>query len=276
MSSNEVTLASSIRANLLSNQQTQKLIDITTNRLSTGRKVNSPLDNVGAFFASQSLTTRSKELDRLLDGMGQAIQNLKAVDSAIASITSVLEQMQAIARDALEQAGASGGAPADQAALESSYNSLRTQLDQLSADSVYRGINLLRGSVLTVVFNEDATSNLTITGVDFTVAGDLAISSADFSDATTAQGAIDEITAAIDLVRGQGRVISSNLTVIQIRQGFTQNMINILKEGSDKLTLADMNEEGANLVALQTRQQLGTTALSLAAQSQQSVLRLFN
>lgn len=273
---NEVVLSASIRSNLLTNQNTQRLLDVTTFRLATGKKVNSALDDVNAFFAAQSLSTRASDIGNLLDGIGQGIQTLKAADAGLTAMRSLIEQMQSIAQEAKEQAVASGGAPANQAEFEATFNSLRSQIDRMAADAGYRGINLLNGSTLTITFNEDGSSTLSVPGVDFTTAGDLAISAADFSDETTADAAIAELSAALTLVRGQSRAIGANLTTITTRQNFTAELINILKEGADKLTLADTNEEGAKLVALQTRQQLGTTALSLAAQAQQSVLRLFS
>jgi flagellin len=273
---NEVTLSASLRSNLLTNQLTQRLIDQTTFRLATGKKVNSALDDVNAFFAAQSLSTRASDISRLLDGIGQGIQTLKAADAGLSAMTKIIEQMQAIAREAKEQAIASGGAPPNQATLEASFDGLRTQIDQLARDAGYRGINLLNGSTLTITFNETGSSTLSVPGVDFTVGGDLAVDPADFTDETAADTVIAQLDAALTLVRGRGGAISSSLTTIQARQNFTAELINILKEGSDKLTLADSNEEGAKLVALQTRQQLGTTALSLAAQSQQAVLRLFS
>lgn len=275
MATGDVALSLAIRQNLLSNKATARQIEETSIRLGSGRKVNSALDNVSSFFGARALNTRAGDLSRIQDAMGQAIQTLKATDQALSAATSVIEQMQAIAREAFEQAGASGGAPADQASLVASFNELRTQLDNLTNDAGYRGVNLLRGSDLTVTFNEGGTSTLTISGVDFTAAADLDITAATFTNAAGAQTTLDELSDALDLVRGQSRVFSTNLTVIQTRQAFTENLINTLREGSDKLTLADSDEEGANLVALQTRQQLGVAALSLAAQSQQSVLRLF-
>ena len=273
----EVTLTAALRTNLLSLQRTQSLLDLTQNRLATGKKVNSALDNANAFFASQSLTNRANDLSRLLDGIGQGVQVLKAADQGITSITSFLEQMQAVAQEALDQANAAGGgtfAPVDEVTLEASYDELITQLDSIAGDSGYRGTNLLDSGDLTVTFNEDGSSTLTVSGVDFTTTG-LSISAADFSDATQAQAALTEISAALTTVRGQARSFGTNLNIIQTREGFTRSLINTLKEGSDKLVLADNNEEGAKLLSLQTAQQLGITSLSLASQAQQSVLRLF-
>lgn len=274
----DVTLTAALRTNLLSLQGTQKLMDQTQLRLATGKKVNSALDNANSFFASQSLTNRSNDLTRLLDGIGQGIQTIKAADQGITTMTGFLEQMQAVAQEALDQANAAGtgNAPADRTSLEASYNELITQLDSVAADAGYRGTNLLADGSLSVTFNEDGSSSLTVTGVNFTSDNDLAITDGTvFADATAAQDALDEISAALDLARATARSLGTNLNIMQTREDFTQNMINTLKEGSDKLTLADNNEEGAKLLALQTQQQLGVTSLSLASQAQQSVLSLF-
>jgi flagellin len=273
--SKEVTLTAALRTNLLSLQGTQRLLDSTQLRLATGKKVNGALDNANAFFASQSLTNRANDLSRLLDGIGQGIQVLKAADEGIKTQTAFLEQMQAVAQEALDQANAADGEPVDRTTLEASYDELIAQVDFIAADAGYRGTNLLNNGSLTVNFNEDSTSFLTVAGVDFTTGADLAISAASFADATEAQAALDEITEALTLVRAQARSFGTNLNIIQTRQDFTENLINTLKEGSDKLVLADSNEEGAKLLALQTQQQLGITSLSLASQAQQAVLRLF-
>lgn len=169
----------------------------------------------------------------------------------------------------------SGGAANSRLAeLQENYNSLRNQIDLVVADSGYAGVNLLSGGDLTTFFNEDRTSSLTTQGVDFTAAG-LGVAEADFSSLETINESVAQVRDALLTLRNFGNSLSNNLTIIQNRQDFTSQTINTLKAGADDLTLADQNEEGANLLALQTRQQLGVTALSLAAQSQQSVLRLF-
>lgn len=286
----DVTLTAALRSNLLSLQNVQKNLDITQQRLATGKKVNSALDNAGNFFASQSVSFRANDLSGRLDGIGQAIQVLKAADNGITSQTSTLEQMRAIAQEALDQANAAGGGtfgPADQTSLQNDYNELRSQFSSYTNDAGYRGTNLLDGGNLKVTFNEDGTDTLNITGVDYDVAGagaggatgDLTIAQAtganDFGDATKIQARIDELDKAISSLRNQSRTFGTNLTTLQTRQDFTNNIINTLKEGSDKLTLADQNEEGAKLLSLQTAQSLGVTSLSLASQAQQSILRLF-
>jgi flagellin-like hook-associated protein FlgL len=274
--SKEVTLTAALRTNLLSLQGTQRLLDQTQLRLATGKKVNSALDNANAFFASQSLTNRSNDLSRLLDGIGQSVQVLKAADEGIKAITNFLEQAQAVAQEALDQANANGGVPVDQVSLQNSFNELRDQIDFAAADSGYRGTNLLDSGTLTVNFNEDASSSLTVTGVDFSSGGfTTPIGAADFSSVANIEASLTAIQEALTEVRAQARSFGTNLNIIQTREDFTRNLINTLKEGSDKLVLADSNEEGAKLLSLQTQQQLGITSLSLASQAQQAVLRLF-
>ncbi|GAA6210936.1 DUF1522 domain-containing protein [Hyphomicrobiales bacterium 4NK60-0047b] len=164
----------------------------------------------------------------------------------------------------------------DRTAFATQFNELRTQIDQLAADASFNGINLLTSDSLTVTFNEDATSSLSVSGVDFDANG-LGISSATdtFQTDASINAAVADLNSATDTLRSQASKFGSNLSVVETRQDFTKNLINVLETGAANLTLADTNEEGANLLALQTRQQLSSTALSLASQADQNVLRLF-
>jgi flagellin len=159
-------------------------------------------------------------------------------------------------------------------ALAADYNVLREQIDALVQDAQYRGVNLLRGDNLTTFFNEDSSNLLVTEGANFTSLG-LGLNQAQFRSLTDIEATASEAFEALNTVRAFGSSLANNLSIIQTRQVFTQETINTLKAGAAELTDADPNEEGANLLALQTRQQLGVTALSLASQSQQSVLRLF-
>ncbi|MEM1285722.1 MAG: flagellin, partial [Pseudomonadota bacterium] len=159
----------------------------------------------------------------------------------------------------------------------SQFNEIIGQIDELAEDASFNGINLLNGDDLEVVFNEDGSSSLEITGVTFDSAG-LGLS----SQATTAfdtneaiETVLGSLDGAISSLRSQASEFGSNLSIVETREDFTNNMINTLETGAANLTLADTNEEGANLLALQTRQQLSSTALSLASQADQNVLRLF-
>lgn len=156
------------------------------------------------------------------------------------------------------------------------FDELRSQIDQLANDASYNGVNLLAGDSLTVTFNEDGTSSLGISGVTFSSSG-LGIDAAEnnFQLDTNINAALTDLKSATDTLRSQASQFGNNLSVVETRQDFTKELINVLETGAANLTLADTNEEGANLLALQTRQQLSSTALSLASQADQNVLRLF-
>lgn len=159
------------------------------------------------------------------------------------------------------------------ASLQTSYNSILTQIDNMATDSGYKGVNLLASATLTVKFE---TGTLAVTGFDGSSTGaDLGLSSASWANPAAAAGSVTELEGALGTLRSKSSAMSANLSIITTRQSFSSDMINTLTEGSGKLTLADTNEEGANMLMLQTRQSLSTTALSLASQAAQSVLRLF-
>ncbi|HET9904776.1 MAG TPA: flagellin [Xanthobacteraceae bacterium] len=160
---------------------------------------------------------------------------------------------------------------------QSQYNEILTQIDALTKDSVYNGINLLAGDQLKVVFNERGTSSITIMGVKFDSInlGLNQITGTGFQANVNIDATLEQIDAALVTLRTQASNFGATLTTVQTRQDFIRNLTIILRSGSDELVLADTNEEGANMLALQTRQQLSTTALSLSAQADQAVLRLF-
>ena len=157
------------------------------------------------------------------------------------------------------------------------YNDILGQIDQLAKDSGYKGINLLGGTdqSLTVIFNEDRSSSLTIQGVDGSTKGLNISRVTDWGSNNAVDISISEVESAVNELRNMASEFGNNYSIVQNREDFTENLINVLEEGSDKLTLADMNEESANMLALQTRQQLGINSLSLASQAAQAVLKLF-
>lgn len=375
----DVVLSSALRSNLTSLQNTASLLSQTQERLSTGLKVNSAIDNPTAFFTAAGLNNRANDLAALSDNIGQAVDTLKAADDGIKAITTLVENLKSTASTALttkvtassitssgsvtgtanvsQTAGvdagdiftvqvgtaaavavtvgasttavsaivaavngltgvtasitsegklkvegtngkdltitdttgstaatlgvagtATNGVNRDSAVAD--FNTLRTQIDQLAADSSFKGVNLLQaGNDLTVNFNEDQSSNLTIASrlLD-TSSGGLNIAAAteaDFGTDSNIEASLASLDAAVSTLRQQSASFGNNLSIVENRQDFTKNLINTLETGAGKLTLADTNVEGANLLALQTRQSLGTTTLSLASQSDQNVLRLF-
>ncbi len=164
--------------------------------------------------------------------------------------------------------------------LVTTFNQLRDQLDKTAFDSSYNGNNLLTGDALKLVFNEGGTSTLTIqstsaTGINNTQLGIGSATIQGFQDNSLLDNLANTLHNALNTVASQASAFGSNLSIVQNRQDFTNAMINTLTTGADSLTLADTNLEGANMLALQTRQQLSTTALSLANQANQAVLRLF-
>lgn len=165
---------------------------------------------------------------------------------------------------------------ATRTSLAQQFDALRTQIDQLARDSGYNGTNLLDSGTLRVSFNETNTASITISGVRFSASGlGIAASTNNFQTDTDISSALDNLTTSLTTLRAQASTFGSNLAVVQTRQDFTKSLIDTLNTGADGLVLADQNEEAAKLVTLNTRQQLANTALSLANQSQQGVLRLF-
>jgi flagellin len=379
--SGDIVLSAGVRSNLLALQNTANLMAQTQQRLSTGKKVNSALDNPINFFTAASLNNRAGDLSNLLDSVGNAVKTLEAADNGIKSIKQLVESSQASARQALQSSpttarytGTVSGlsatttpSPAFTAAntitvndgattatfaaagnatdtvqgfldavnntpnlkvkasltsdgrilLEATganqiviggtttvaekaqfglvagttaagtlstarsnfaaqYNTLLTQIDKLAQDASFNGVDLIYGNSLKVVFNEQSTSSLAIAGVKLDSAGlGLGAAGSSFQTDYDINAAMTQLQNAIGTLQSQASTFGSNLSVVQFRQDFMKAMINTLKTGADNLTLADTNEEGANMLALQTRQSLSTTALSLAAQASQNVLKLF-
>ena len=372
----DISLTASMRSNLLALQNTQSFMDMTQERLSTGKKVNSAIDNPSSYYTAQSLTNRAGDLEALLDSMGQGIQTIKAANEGIESITSFVEQAKAVANTARDttvstEVRATGtyvplaqddtvtvkvgdktftytatGAVADIDALVDAlngdtvsgldaaladanltfanddsdgndhlvlqaldpdepvaktvitlsggglemsgtinpnardtyveqFNTILEQIDQLANDASYKGVNLLKKDDLKVVFNEDRSSFWEVKGDNATSAGLELTKQTNWDTNTAVDQVITSVDAAISKLRDMATKFGNNYSIVQTRQDFTENLVNVLEEGSDNLILADMNEESANMLALQTRQQLGTNSLSLASQAAQSVLRLF-
>jgi flagellin-like hook-associated protein FlgL len=270
----DISLSAGVRSNLLQLQQTSDLITQTQIRLATGKRVNSALDNAINYFTAQSLTVRANDLNSLLDSMSNGINTIQTANNGISAITKLVQSAQALASQARQTTDTS-----TRATLAGQFDALLTQIGQLAGDSGFNGINLLAGDTLTLTLNETNTSSVTVAGVDYTNASaaplSIAASANNWAATTDIDTATTDLTAALTTLRSESQSLSSSLSTVQIRQEFTKAMINTLRVGSDQLTLADPNEEGANLLALQTRQQLSTTALSLAAQADQNVLRLF-
>ncbi len=294
----DITLSSATRTNLLSLQNTSNLIGQTQQRLATGLKVNSALDDALAFFKARNLNSRASDLSAIKDQIQGGVSVITAAVQGLESMESVLKQMKAIAQSAI-----SAPESMTRAKLASQFNELRTQVDGIAFDSSFNGVNLLKNSPghfvggadqLTVKFNErtdpkavnqlivsglkasDYTSIMAISATATGAAGGANVWGQTGTKAITAiTAAISAIDSALVTVRQASQQFGTNASMLQIRADFTTNLINTLKGGASELVNADLNEESANLLSLQTRQQLGTISLSIAQRSEQSILRLF-
>jgi flagellin len=374
MAFNDISLTAGMRSNLTSLQSTVSLLNRTQERLSSGKKVNTALDNPVNFFASQALNNRAADLAGYKDGMANAVQTIKAANEGITSITTLINSAKSLASSVIGKPAASGyqtetvtlagvalgdqitvdgssftavatGASATQfnlgatdalsamnlaqqinssaarpkavaasavngsmisltsattnileadvavssatkfaetmvaanserSQLVAQYNSLLTQISTIANDASFQGQNMLSVSTMTVDFGNG--HSLSVSGFDASATG-LALTNAQANWAADANATADtaKLDAALTTLRTQSTNLSNNLSVISARQDFSTKLGLVLTTGADNLTLADANEEGANMLMLQTRQSLSTTALSLSAQAAQSVLKLF-
>lgn len=305
----DITLTSASRSNLLSLQNTQDMVNRTQNRLSTGKSVNSVIDDALKYFQSKSLSDRAADLSARKDSIGQGVNALKTVVETTDKLEKLVNQMKGILNSARSATKVQRGEFSDQ------LRTLAVQMEKLVQDTSYNGLNLLNSSAssLTVYFSEKSDSKLKVDGVDLTInqlfqktdgsgphnASSIATSTGSalltgtlnltqmLSQYSLSQASIlasfnerldlaaVRLDKTIENVRAKAASFGNSVAILQVRLDFTENYTNILNEGADKLTLADLNEEGANLLALQTRQQLGVQALSFAGQSEQAVLGLF-
>lgn len=269
---NDITLSSATRSNLLMLRENASMFGATQERLATGRKVNNALDDAMKYFASEVHNRNARELDSVKSEMNEASTLLKITDKAIASAIKVLDQMRGLAKSY-------ASADADnQASIVASINTLSTELGKLLDDASYNGKN-----ILTTATSATAISiRLNTTTAVMDVAGQAAdafltftnnpTTGADFAAGGTG---LAEIETALSKFKASASEVSSTYSLVSIRLDFTSNLIMNFKDGASMLTEADVNEEGANLLALQTRNQLGVSGLSLASQQAQAVLKLF-
>jgi len=409
-----IVLSAAVRQNLLSLQDTAALLSTTQNRLASGKKVNTALDNPTNFFTAQGLDNRASDINNLLDAIGNGVQVLQAANTGLTSLQKLVDTAKSIASQVLQtttgytqKASATSLAPtgagplgtigtaadltnggtnslngktfiftpatgaattitvsstvaagnvnsiaafntaltnaglgltatlasdgsitltsvndnasqsltagttaaantiaisgtdtatlvtppggvagqplADpnsqttRASLVTQYNNIIAQITTTSQDASFNGINLLFGDDLKLTFNETGKSTLSIPGVTYDAAGlglGPLVAGKDFLDNSSANAVIAKVSAASDQLRSEASSLGSNLSIVQIRQDFAKNLINVLQTGSANLTLADSNEEAANSQALSTRQSIAVSALALSNQSQASVLQL--
>jgi len=294
----DIALSSATRLNILSLQRTQTSVDATQTRLSTGLKVNSAIDDAVAFFTARNLNSRAGDLSVIKDTISSGVGVVTTAVQGLEAIEELLQQMQALAQSAISATDAD-----TRAKLASQFNELRSQVDNIAEDASFDGINLLKNGTgafvggadeLTVTFNEQteaaALNQVVVEGLAAAVYQDIVGTAAVATGAlgnttvwgqtgtaavTAINAAITALDSALTTLRTSAQQFGNNASLLQVRMDFTQNMINSLSAGAAVLVNADLNEESANLLSLQTRQQLGTISLAIAQRSEQSIFRLF-
>jgi flagellin len=265
-----VALSNGLRNSLNALSSLDTDITRTTNRLATGKKVSSALDNAATFFQARGFNQKAASLANVADGIATSLKTVEVANKTLDSIDKTLGAIKGL----LVQAQATSGTA--QTDLVAQANTLRTKLDDFTKDASFNGVNLLKATPdsLTTTFDAENATNLVTAGADFTIAGtNLALGTAFTVGALAAN--ITSVGTAVDKTRTQAAGFASTASLIQIRQDFNKFRASSLNAASDALTNADMNEEGTALSALQTRQQLAVTSLSLANRSDQAILRLF-
>ena len=267
---NDITLSGGMRSDLVQLQLVTALQARTTERLATGKRVNSATDDPSAFFAAQDHLSHAGDLAARKADMGEALKGITSANAGITAITSLIEQAKGLVTSARSSTTAA------RATLATQFDALRTQIDQLAGDAGYKGKNFLAGDSLAVSFNENGSSTLTVTGFDASTTGlSVAAAAGNWASAANLDTANTELDAALSSLRSNAATLSSNNSIISSRNDFVTAMVNNLTAGANDLTASDPNEESANMLALQTRQQLGVATLGLANTSAQAILRLF-
>jgi flagellin-like hook-associated protein FlgL len=308
----DVTLTAASRANLLALQNTQTMVDRTNNRLATGQAVASPVDDAVKYFQAKSLQDRADDLVQRKDKIDQGVSALKVTINATSQATQLIKNMKGIldsSRSASQVQRASSTKQLQQLMYQveklirdASYQGLNLLASSSSTLTVYFSdkndaklkvdgttlvaSSLYRGSQLSVKLG----INISVGGLQGSQYTLIEVSKLGFSKLsgyTISQASVqNKLNSVINLainrldntvanIQAQASNFGTSLSILQTRLDFTKDFVNSLKEGAGKLTLADTNEEGANLLALQTRQQLGVKTLSFAGQSEQAVLQLF-
>jgi len=294
MSSN-IVLGLATRQNLLALQDINSNITTAQSHLATGLKVASAIDDAVKFFQSQSLLTRANDISLRKDTIDQGISSVTTAVNASQNVVSILQQLQGLLNTAKTQT------KNQRTATQTQFDSLSKQLNNLVNDASYQGLNLVNStaSVLSLQFSISSTSTLKIHGFNQLVsklvtaqtvskashlasflvtAGFAAISNAASLGGGTSRldKAFNTLQTAVFSAQAQAQALGGNVTFLQTRLSFSSSYIATLQGGSDKLIIADVNQESTNLVTLQTRQQLSIQSLSIATQSEQAVLRLFH
>ncbi len=271
----EITLTASTRANLLTTQRTDVLSARTNRRLATGLRVNRPTDRPIIYFLAKALSDQAGDLLTIKSYIDQSLSLVGSSLSGVSAMTGLVQQMKAAASGATDQSAA---ARAEQAAQ---FDTILSQLDSLVADVRYDGVNLLDSAPdnFEVLLNPDGSSSMTISGVASDSAS-LGIGTAagtynNFATDADVEAAIFGLEQAFQTLRSTAAELGGNASVLNTRLDFTQELANTLQSGAGRLTGADLNEEAANMLALNISRQMALTGLNLVSRNSQAILQLF-
>lgn len=262
-----VNLSSSARTGLAALRSVAEQMEVTQKRLATGKAVNSPIDNASKFFTASKMDGRAAAIDSLFDGISNAQTTLKAASEGIKGIQNIIKQARSLTGQALATSDTTA-----RAALSAQYTALAGEVSRIVADSEVNGVNLLTAAgKLTVVLDESGASKVELTGDDVPDLGTPASDWASEANIQTSVTALDDATTGLETLAAS---FGSGQALISVRKDFNTALSNLLKSGSNDLTAADMDQEAANLMALQTRQQMASTALSIMQSTESTALRL--
>ncbi|MBI2239418.1 MAG: hypothetical protein HYU59_01290 [Magnetospirillum gryphiswaldense] len=267
----QINLTATARASLTTQQSLAASTAKHSQNLSTGKKVSRVTDDAVAFYAARALTERSSDLGAVKDSVGQGISTINAAQVGADSVKTLVGQLKGLATAALSTTDAT-----ERASLASQYNQTLGQVDSLVQDASYGGINLLSSSSssLTVSLGKSSGDSLTVSPQDLGSSSlGLSAVAADGSDFST--GTLAALDSAAQTVNSAQANLGANVSALTIRAEAAQSQANIATEGAAKLTEANLNEEGASLLAAQTRSQLARVGQSVSQQQQSALLTLF-
>ncbi|MGE0255740.1 MAG: flagellin [Alphaproteobacteria bacterium] len=271
----DITLNPAVRSQLLALRHTAQLIAGAETRLTTGRRINGPADNPGAWMQARELTARAETQSSVRDEIDQARTALVAALDGVAAVQTLVEQMKSLAL----QAKASGSG-SERAALATQFNDLRTQIDALLNDATYNGTTVVgdgAGSI-TIRISDDGSKTHTVQGVDLTTdsaAADIDAPTASWVTSIQIDASIADVDAALSAYKLQAQIIGSDAAYLQTRIDFLDDISDTLRGGADKLTLSDPNEDAMQLTSLELRYDLAVQALRQSSQREQRIFNLF-
>jgi flagellin len=263
-----VNISSSARSGLIALRNVADQMEVTQKRLATGKAVNTALDNVTKFFTASKMDGRAAAIDTLMDGITNAQTSLRAASEGIKGIEALVKQARELTGRALSTSDTTV-----RASLAAQYNTLKADIAQIVKDSKVNGTNLLGGATesITVTLNEDGSSKVTISGI---AVGTVADAADDWETEANVKAAVDALNTFSTNLQTGAASFGTSQALINVRKEFNSSLSNILKNGASELTAADLNQEAANLTALQTRQQMAATALSIMQSNESTALSL--